>query len=278
MTNPTEQVPNEMEEFARRGVISVTEATKAIIPGVEMSERIITIAKALGECACVWVPHTCLIGNISAGELLELADAVLEGGSIGEAPAPSKGAPQCPPVPRQLSNSWLMHSNATPYDDIQEAANWGFTQGLAAAQRLAAEERQRVISEQQEIADAQMQACGEWLESKGYLSADFFLTHVRPPRRPPAPSKREQAIKVLRERLSFAGGIANTSNERAMQLALQALEEAGDERCRPPAPSKREQAIKVLRERLSFAGGIANTSNERAMQLALQALEEAGDV
>jgi hypothetical protein len=215
MTNPTEQVPNEMEEFARRGVISVTEATKAIIPGVEMSERIITIAKALGECACVWVPHTCLIGNISAGELLELADAVLEGGSIGEAPAPSKGAPQCPPVPFGSFNPLFM----TFEGRMQGAANWGYAQALAAAQRLAAEERQKG-------ADEELESVCQWLTDQRYCGHVDLIPALRRARRPPAPSKREQA---LRERLNDPNVAQLHANREAMQLALQALEEAGDE-------------------------------------------------
>jgi hypothetical protein len=63
--------------------------------------------------------------------------------------------PQCPPVPDYVSrlcwtssaaSRWakaLASFGLSPSTRYQPAADWGFTQGLAAAQRLAAEEKQK---------------------------------------------------------------------------------------------------------------------------------------
>lgn len=123
---------------------------------------------------------------------------------------------QCPPVPRQLVHRF--HTCHDPGDYAQEVAQWGFTQGLAAAQRLAAEERQKG-------ADEGLEACCELLSNAGYHT---LASQIRAARRPPEPTKREQAIAALRERLAVLGHGAST--REAMELALQALEEAGDDR------------------------------------------------
>lgn len=125
---------------------------------------------------------------------------------------------KCPPVPKDVA---LRYCWTKPSDKLEEryqpAADWGFAQGRAAAERLAAEERQKG-------ADEELEACVQWLKEDGMHP---YPGRLRAARRSP-PTLREQAIAALRERLAVLGHGAST--REAMELALQALEEAGDDR------------------------------------------------
>jgi hypothetical protein len=147
---------------------------------------------------------------------------------------PDQG-PQCPPVPRLLFDD---------YEVAIHASRWGFTQGLAAAQRLAAEEKQKGADAwPQPITDRPPTA--DDADQDGYVQVlcggtwqlwewDVVISKVDTPPwlqtpqwRPPAPSKREQALEdwgtLVSEIHELAPGIG-------IPMSVQkALEEAGDD-------------------------------------------------
>lgn len=119
-------------------------------------------------------------------------------------------APKCPPVP--LDD--LIQAGRPFEDDVADAYRTGFTQGLAAAQRLAEEERQRG-------ADEELRGCALWVEVEyGSVAA----AELRAARRPPAPSLREQALALLRRRTLSDGRLLGYLDAAETALITQALE------------------------------------------------------
>jgi hypothetical protein len=141
---------------------------------------------------------------------------------------------------------------------MQGAANWGYAQALAAAQRLAAEERQKGAAGWPEpITDRPPTEADGDVTQDGYASGMVQVLfhglwdmchwsvvggrpwHHTPRWRPPAPSNREQAITALREQalrdlyaikdIMARQGLGITEERSLMFHRLrQALEEAGD--------------------------------------------------
>lgn len=125
--------------------------------------------------------------------------------------------PQCPPVPDTLILRYHTTDNISTH--AQQLAQWGFTQALAAAQRLAADERHRG-------ADEELDACVQFLKRELYMHS--AADSLRAARRPPAPTVREQALQRMAE-LRDRGSHTWQDVLEAFDLAAQALE-AGDER------------------------------------------------
>ena len=128
--------------------------------------------------------------------------------------------PQCPPVPKDVA---LRYCWTKPSDKLEEryqpAADWGFAQGLAAAERLAAEERQKG-------ADEELEACVQWLKEDGMHP---YPGRLRAARRSP-PTLREQALALFQSWGDKHGPGCRYVTEADLLLIRQALEEAGDER------------------------------------------------
>lgn len=141
---------------------------------------------------------------------------------------PAPQGPQCPPVPDALIRQW-MEAGMSFREGSDVLARWGFTQALAAAQELAADERQRG-------ADDELEACCEWVRRVIPRLEDLnsITKRLRAARRPPAPTLREQAIEALRDKRHDHNPPGINPNfavipRTTLTLALQALEEAGDE-------------------------------------------------
>lgn len=69
---------------------------------------------------------------------------------------------KCPPVPKDVA---LRYCWTKPSDKLEEryqpAADWGFAQGRAAAERLAAEERQKGADEELEAICQALEEAGD---------------------------------------------------------------------------------------------------------------------
>lgn len=195
---------------------------------------------------------------------------------------------KCPPIPDTLLSlaSWT----GDIYGIAQDVAQWGWDQAMA--QRPAAPDAQAA-------ADAELQACCEWLEKGPYgfsiaASAPDLTGSLRAARRPPAPSLKEQAM-AQRPADTWPTPITDRppteadGDEEGYVQALNSRHKCWDvyvwthaardnkpwrhtPRWRPPAPSVREQAIIALREQLAIRVGI-NSYGAAAMELALRALE-----
>jgi hypothetical protein len=89
-----------------------------------------------------------------------------------------------------------------------------------------AQREEEVREAEQRGADAELEACCQWLLLDPPLTG--IARELRESRRPAPPTLREQALAALRERLTDPGVVMSGENRETMELALQALQEGAD--------------------------------------------------